>query len=396
MFREFRIKIVSIIMGVLAMLFVGILIAIYSASLQKSNEYTNYMLSRLCSRDGFDILTNPKVNNDYLNSSKYYLVLIGEKQNIKRIYNDNSSGYSDQELSKLAIVIKNRRQQKGTYKDFSYLVKRKKFGTYIAISNDVFQNTYLDTLFNNILIFGSVGLVLLLIASIGLSKWLIAPLQTAFYKQKQFISDASHEIKTPLAVISSNADVLEQEIGENKWLDYIKNETVWMNKLVNNLLQMATIDAYEDKKVRTNINLSEIVISTVLPFESILYEKNIKFNQQIAEDIYMMGDSLKLGQLTTIFIDNAIRHTSPGGNITVNLKKSWDKRILSVSNTGKEIPPYEQKLIFERFYRMDKARTRNNGNYGLGLAIAKAIVHSHNGKISVYSKNNTTTFTAVL
>jgi signal transduction histidine kinase len=395
MFKEFRIKIVAVIISILTILFACILIAIYVASYHKSIEYTNYMLRRLCNKDGFNILIKPSRQNDYYNSSKYYLVLLGSDQSVLRLYNDNSSGYSDQELSELAIALMEKGDKKGTYHDFTYFVRTKNNGIYVAFSNDVFQNTYLDTLFNNILIIGSIGLVLLLLVSIWLSKWLIIPLEAAFEKQKQFISDASHEIKTPLAIISSNADALEREVGKNKWLDYIQNETQWMNKLINNLLQLSTIDSYVDYS-QQKFNYSDIVKSVVLPFESITFEKNIKLVDLIDESIYIAGDSIQLGQLISILLDNAINHTETGGTITVKLKKQYDKRILSVANTGKEIPPCEQKLIFERFYRTDKARTRGNGNYGLGLAIANAIVHRHNGKISVTCKNQITTFTVVL
>jgi signal transduction histidine kinase len=396
MFKEFRIKIVVVIISTLTVLFAGILIAIYVASYHKSNEYTNYMLRRLCNRDGFNILIKPKRENDYLNSSKYYLVLLGSDQSVLRLYNDNSSGYSDQELSELAISLLENENKKGTYNDFTYFKKTKNAGTYVAFSNDVFQNTYLDTLFINILTFGFLGLILLLLVSIWLSKWLITPLEAAFNKQKQFISDASHEIKTPLAIISSNADALEREVGNNKWLEYIQNETLWMNKLISNLLQLTTIDSYVDYKSQKKINFSEITKSIVLPFESITYEKQITLVDRIDDNMYIAGDSIQLGQLISILLDNAINHTEPGGTITVRLKKQYDKKLLSVANTGKEIPPSEQKLIFERFYRADKARTRGNGNYGLGLAIANAIIHRHNGKISVTCKNQITTFTVVL
>jgi signal transduction histidine kinase len=234
------------------------------------------------------------------------------------------------------------------------------------------------------------------LVSVRLSKWLITPLEVAFNKQKQFISDASHEIKTPLAIISSNADALEREVGNNKWLEYIQNETLWMNKLINNLLQLTTIDSYVDYKSQKKINFSEITKSIVLPFESITFEKQITLVDRIDDNIYVAGDSIQLGQLMSILLDNAINHTEAGGTITVRLKKQYDKKILSVANTGKEIPPSEQKLIFERFYRADKARTRGNGNYGLGLAIANAIIHRHNGKITVTCKNQITTFTVVL
>ena len=120
MFKEFRIKIVAVIISILTLLFACILIAIYVASYHKSIEYTNYMLRRLCNKDGFNILIKPRRQNDYYNSSKYYLVLLESDQSVQRLYNDNSSGYTDQELSKLAIDLVEKGEKKGTYQDFTY------------------------------------------------------------------------------------------------------------------------------------------------------------------------------------------------------------------------------------------------------------------------------------
>ncbi len=395
MFQKFRIKIVIVIMCVLTVLLTSILTSIYVASSWSSKEHTNYMLLRLCRRDGFDILSRPRQKNEY-NSSQYYLVLIGSDGSIQYIHNDNSSGYTDEQLGTLAITLSEKIKHKGTFENFSYYVDKRIKGTYVAFSNDDFLNSYLNTLFKEILVFGMLGLILFLLASLWLSKWLVTPLQTAFAKQKQFISDASHEMKTPVAVISANADALQREIGENKWLGYIRDETQMMNKLINDLLQLAAIDSGEGSDQHKKVNLSEIVLGNVLPFESVAFERQIKLSEQIEEEITITGDSTKLGQLTAILVDNAINHTAPNGQITVTLKRLRDKRVLTVANIGKEIPLQERELIFERFYRADKARVRGNGNYGLGLAIAKSIVENHNGRISVACRNHWTTFKVVL
>lgn len=395
MFKKFRIKVVAIIMSVLSIVLVGILIAIYVASYQKSITHTNFMLKNLCIYNGFEKLEKPKKSNDY-DSNKYYLVLLGNDQTILKISNDSNSGYSDEELGKLAITLSQKVTRHGIASNLSYVVSERKKGTYVAFFNNSYQTSYFNTLFYNILIFGCIGLILLLFISMWLSGWIIAPVENAFQKQKQFISDASHELKTPITIISANADALQREIGESKWLEYIRNETIRMNSLVNDLLQLAAIDACEDRSMYTKLNFSETVMSIVLPFECIAFEKQINLNEQIKDNIFIMGDSSKLGQLISILIDNALNHTDKGGSITIKLVHKRDNAILTVSNIGKEIPLSEQELIFERFYRADKARTRENGRYGLGLAIAKSITNSHGGKISVSCKNNWTTFKVVI
>jgi len=395
MFRKLRVKIVVAIMSVLTVLFVGILLTIYLFSYHKSVEYTERALKKLCKDNGFDVLNKPKKGKIYYLDS-YYLVFVGNDYEVQKISNNAHSGLTDEELGDLAVTIIQKKSESGTLNSLTYFSVVRKKGTYVAFTNDSLQIDYFETLFYTIVIFGGLGLLLLLLLSVWLSGWLVSPVEAVFKKQKQFISDASHELKTPLAIISSNVDALERDNGESKWLGYIRTETIRMNGLVTDLLQLATIDSNEDRSVYVKLNFSETVMSNVLPFESVAFENEIELEEQIEDDIYFVGDGAKLGQLTVILLDNAINHTDPGGKVTVSLKQQRDKKVLSVSNTGKEIPISEQELIFERFYRADEARTREQGRYGLGLSIAKSITQNHNGKISITCKNNITTFKVIL
>lgn len=397
-FKKLRIKIIVVLMSALAILLISILTAIYIVSFQKSTQSTELVLRKLCWENGFDLLKNYRINskNNKYNPSIYYLVQIGEDQTIIEMSNDKNSGYSNKELGKIAISISQTANSRGSIGVLSYYKSVRRKGIFVAFVNNSIQKSYYHTLFYTMLTFGLIGLMILLILSIWLSRWLIAPVEKAFQKQQQFLSDASHELKTPITIISSNADALEREIGESKWIEYIKNETKRLTGLVTDLLQLTTSNFNEGNTTFTRFNLSEIVMSIVLPFEGLAYEKQISFNEHIVNNIYFMGDSGKLGQLTGILIDNALNYSDKGGEIYIILKKYRERIILMVTNTGQEIPLADRELVFERFYRIDEARSRETGNYGLGLAIAKSIVISHNGKISVHCKNNTTTFKVVL
>lgn len=397
MFKSLRIKLISVIMGVLTALFVSILVAIYMVSYFKSEGSVDRILRKLCWDDGFELLENYKKSSDKYNPAIYYLVQIGNDQTIINISNNKkNSEYTNKQLGELAVSISQKKRSRGDVGDLSYCKAVRRQGIFVAFVNTSVQNSYYHTLFYTILIFGAIGLMLLFAISIWLSRWMIAPIEGAFMKQKQFISDASHELKTPITIISSNADALEREIGDSKWINYIKNETKRLNCLVTDLLQLATIDFNEDRTTFVKLNLSELVMSIALPFESLAYEKQISLQEKIEKDIYIIGDGTKLGQLTAILVDNALNYAEKGGDILIELKKHRERKILTVSNTGKEIPISERELIFERFYRMDEARARENGNYGLGLAIAKSIVLNHGGKISVSCKDNRTTLKVVL
>jgi len=214
---------------------------------------------------------------------------------------------------------------------------------------------------------------------------MIKPVKDTFEKQKQFISDASHELKTPISVISANADVLENEIGHNKWLSYIKSESTRMNKLVNHLLTLARLDDAKHTYHFTEFNLGKTVLNVALPFESTAFEANIDFSLSIDDRIQYNGQKEEIMQLTAILIDNAIKHTDAGGTVKVTLKQLSGKRFLEVYNPGQGIARKEKSKIFERFYRSDEARSRSLESYGLGLSIAKSIVRNHKGKIEVQS-----------
>jgi len=244
----------------------------------------------------------------------------------------------------------------------------------------------------SIIILG-VGIVLIYYISKKISILIVKPVEETFNKQRDFISDASHELKTPLAVIQANADVLEGEIGNNKWLSYIQNETDSMSKLISELLLLTKIENVDKLREPEKFNLSEHIELIVSSFESMAFEKNIKIEDNIEKDI--ITDTFNKDDITHILstlIDNGIKHTEEKKKVVVELKKHKDKIIINVKNKGEEIPVSERERIFDRFYRIDKSRNRAELRYGLGLSIAKALVLKNNGTIQVDYKDGYTIF----
>ena len=403
MFRTLRMKLTAVIMCILTILFIGILVTIYISSYQRSIYNTYAFLSKISRSSGFNILKKgfytskitPK-KRIYLDSEAFYLIHLDKYHKVVRLANHKNSGYTDDNLTELALTVLQNKHLRGNISNLSYYINHTKSGPYVAFFNNSMQINYLGSLFYDILIIGGIGLILLFIIIVKILDWVIRPVEEAFQKQKQFVSDASHELKTPVAIISSNTYALKQEIGESKWLEYIQGETVRMNNLINDLLELARMDAMNERSLHVKTNLSETVTGIVLPFEAIAYEKNITLEENIENNIFILGDKIRIEQLTAILIDNAMHHTEPGGSIRVSLKQQRKKKILTVSNTGKEIPLAEQKHIFERFYRLDESRSRESGGYGLGLSIAKSIVESHNGRIFVLCKDGWTSFSVIL
>lgn len=230
----------------------------------------------------------------------------------------------------------------------------------------------------------------------------IKPIKETFDRQKQFVADASHELKTPLAVINTNADVLlsnseDTIINQSKWIYFIKSEVERMTKLTNDLLYLAKADNSDMKLISTDFDLSETIENVILTMEASIFENNMVLDYNIEPNVISHGNSEQIKQVVMILLDNALKYTNPKGKISLLFKKYNNKAILKISNTGKGISEEHLDKIFDRFYCVDKSRSKNSGGYGLGLSIAKAIVEQHNGKISVKSTlNENTTFTVEL
>ena len=274
-------------------------------------------------------------------------------------------------------------------------------GYRIAFVDISSQQAEMFSLLINCLFIGTGAFIAFLIMSILLSSWALRPVEKAWRTQKQFVADASHELKTPLTIILADSDILLSHAQDSihtqrKWVDNIHSEALRMKKLVENMLFLAKSDASTEKLVLQKVNLSDIAWSCLLPFESIAYEKGVHLHSEIASDIFIQGDEAALKQLMLIFLENACKYTSEKGKVDFLLKQAGDKVTMTIHNTGSYIEKEEIDHVFERFYRCDKARV-HHGGYGLGLSIAKSITDSHHGSIQVNSDLQTgTSFKIIL
>lgn len=224
-----------------------------------------------------------------------------------------------------------------------------------------------------------------------LSKKAMKPVADSIDKQKQFITDASHELKTPLTIIAANAEVLEMCEGENEWITSIKNQTTRLSHLVKNLVELTKLNEIHDDKLRSNFNISTALLETASNFETSAEVANKNFSYSAADDIIYHGNEAEIRQLITILCDNAIKYTDECGHIKLSLYKSGKNIIIESYNTCEYVDPQTVSRLFDRFYRADSSRTRDSktGGYGIGLSIAQAIVHRHKGKIKVFTSGTT-------
>lgn len=225
---------------------------------------------------------------------------------------------------------------------------------------------------------------------------ILKPMFDNFEKQKAFISDASHELKTPLSIINANADVLSAQ-SQSKWLDNIKSQTQRMNVLVTNMLSLSKLEEGRIYLNKEEFDFSEEVLESTLPFEAFSYEKHKFIEYNIQPNVIVCEDKNSVKQLVNILLDNAVKYASENGKIVVSVYKKKQRAILSVFNTGSSVPDEQSERIFERFYRADSSRSRESGGSGLGLAIAKKICTTNKWKIFAQSKlNQSMTITVVI
>lgn len=306
--------------------------------------------------------------------------------------------FGTEELEELAREVASRQEDSGGLSAYRlrYAKREKPEGVLIAFADTSAEFRNLAELIKNSLIIGALTLLVFFGAGILLANWAVRPVETAWNQQKQFVADASHELKTPLTVILSNADMILTHPGENpgRWAQNILAEAQHMKGLTQDLLSLAQSENSANSPVMETVDFSYLVTDSVLSFEPAAFEQGHELLHEEEPGLLVTGNASGLSQLCGILLDNALKYSVPGGAVKVSLKGSGKLIRLSVSNEGEPIPPEDLTRIFERFYRSDPAR--HGEGYGLGLAIARRITEQHRGKICAESNEGINTFTVTL
>ena len=399
MFKKSRRKIVAAIMSVLVLLWVGTLGVIYASSYFEMSKQNVQMLKAHSDMYSLADLTdgkrppnrpfpvgNPEPVPEFTESpmfqlSTFYTVAVSYDGDVLEIKNESPTVHTDDDLKAMAERIIKGDRTDGRENNLAFYKADKDGYTLVTFKDNTVINEGAMTLFRYTLIFGGVALAVFFFLSMFLARKIVDPLEESYHKQKQFISDAGHELKTPVSVVSANAELLAREIGDNTWLRNIQYENERMGMLVGQLLELARTESVTPQTER--IHLSRLVDGEALPFESVAFEGGLVLKTNIAANIDVVGNSTQLKQIVSILLDNAIRHSKEQGEVYLSLTKEHGFAKISVINKGDEIPEEQRARIFERFYRVDTARNGEGKHYGLGLAIAKAIAASHKGHIAV-------------
>ena len=325
--------------------------------------------------------------------STFYSVAFSDDSSVLAVDNGARGLYDEEELVEIARNLLGRGKKSGRLDNLSYTISSKTGYTLVAFIDNTVTEGSMRLLLRNVLIVGGAAIIVLFFVSLFLSRQIIRPLEENDKQQKQFISDASHELKTPVAVISTNAELLSRELGENEWLANIQYENERMGDLVKQLLDLSRAENTESPM--ETVDLSRVVTGEVLAFESLAYDQGKTIQSDIDEEIHMTGNQAQLTQLVSVLLDNSIRH-STGEAIEVSLKSQGHTAVLNVSNEGDEIPAEKLEHLFDRFYRVDEARNSEGHHYGLGLSIAKAVAEKHGGAISVSCQEGRVRFTVAI
>lgn len=367
-------------------------------NIEQENEKT---LKQIAEMQQVSIMGLPRFQTDNIRVP-YFMVDVSQNGMVSNLQSNymRIDTQIDEEL--LLDLVANALKQKENMgvlagEDLRFYRKAKIGGWRLVYLDMTMENNMIRNLSGNMLLIGLGSLVGIFFLSMGLAYWITKPVERAWNQQRQFVADASHELKTPLTVILSNTDMLLNQCTEadeysEKRLGNIRAESIRMKGLVEDMLDLARSDAGRLKQQLAPVSVSDTVMDAVLLFEALVFERQKELQYQIEENLSVLGSGDRLKQLVEILLDNAMKYSPEQGCIWVKLEKNTAKTLrLMVANTGDTMTPEQCRRIFERFYRTDPAR-QNNGGYGLGLSIASSIVTEMGGKIWCESRNGINSF----
>ena len=394
MLKQLRLKFVCIVMAIVTVmlsLVFGMVIHFMKANLEEQS----IRLLRSISDNPFQQGNPGDVSEEV--QLPYFTVLLSYRGQLVA----KSGGYYD--LSDEVTILKITRAalesgaQSGVLEEYNlrFIRSTVSTGQWLVFADISSERTALRNLTESCILIGIASMAVFLALSILLARWAVKPVEQAWDQQRQFVADASHELKTPLTVILTNAEMLQNPDtppeAKNQFAGSILTMSHQMRGLVEGLLDLARVDNGAVKTNSVEVNLSDLVEEEVLPFEPLYFEKGLTLSTAVEKNIHVKGSPQHLRQVLGILLDNAMKYSTPEGEVRVKLIRHGSHCQLSVASPGENISTADLENIFKRFYRVDKARNRD-GSYGLGLPIAQSIVQAHKGKIWAQSSEGVNTF----
>ena len=391
MIKKLRIKFICINMATVVVMLCAIFSLFY---ISKTNNMENESLrSMQMAMDQPRMMEGPVMDNHL----PYIIIQVNEGKTIEKV---DSGAYTITNQSALEEIVSEVMNSNKTYDVISrysmrYLKQDRMNAHFIILSDISDEINTLNSILRVCILIGIFSFLAFLVISILLSKWAIQPVEEAWNQQRQFVSDASHELKTPLAVICTNSDLLSSneysDEEKNQFISNIQTVSRHMKVLVEQMLELARADNGTIKSTMEEVDVYPVVSEVALTMEALLFEKGHEITLDLCEDVKVIANREKLGQVVEILLDNAGKYASENGKISISLKKFKHHCVFYVANEGSPIPKTELNNLFKRFYRLDSARQRD-GSFGLGLSIAYQFVNDFKGKIWADSKDGINTF----
>ena len=346
--------------------------------------------------------TQPSLFNAFPDAESYYatrffIVRFDEAQNVVSTFTENVTTIDEAEAARLAKTALEKNREKGFVETYRYAMRKVDGGTTVIFLNAASGLVFTQWL-HRLSLFAALGSLLLAFVLVYLfSGKAIKPIARSMEQQKQFITDASHELKTPLTSISTSIDVLSLEHGDDEWTDNIRAQSERMTRLVSELVTLSRLDEELTSPVRENFSVSNAAWEIVEIYRPQAKASQKRFDVDIQEEVTMHGNQDAVQRMLSVLLDNAIRYSDPGGEIRLSVAKKRGKVWIEVFNTCRLETPPDVERLFDRFYRPDASRSTETGGTGVGLAIATAVAEAHNGTITASCPDGTAmTITAIL
>lgn len=433
MLKRLRIKFILVIMGIVTLLFAGIFGTVLHLTKQNLERESIRMMRTLTfrppdagnirkpdgkpsskpdSRRGSQPENRPDAPPDGLPEEilfgqrggirlPYFTVEIAKDGTVTQTGGEAFGLTETDDLIEIVSAAETTAEQSGVVPgyDLRFMKSESRGEKSIVFADISSEKAMLRGLVRNCVLIGVIAYAVLFVISLLLAKWVTKPVEQAWNEKKQFVADASHELKTPLTVIMTNAEMLADksytETDREQFTENILSTSKRMRGLVESLLELARLDSGRAQQTFSDVDFSRLLNDSILPFEPLFYENGTELETDVDNGITVSGDKERLRQVVTILLDNALKYCEPAGKVTVRLKRQSAGCLLTVSNPGTPLTKDECRNIFQRFYRVDPSR--NDGkSYGLGLSIAESIVNEHGGRIWAESENGCNTFSVVL
>lgn len=401
MLKRLRIKFIAVIMSIVTILFIFIFGLVMHFTKNNIERESIQMMRSMAFRP-------PRASQLHLRDNMpdnirlpFFTVMVSENGELKAFGSDFYDLTDEKMLSSLMEIARSNDEQIGVIPgyDLRYMKSDPGLPESVVFADISSEKAMLKGLIRNSVIIGLIGYAVFFLISLFLAKWMTKPVEKTWNEQKQFIADASHELKTPITVIMTNAEMMSDksytDSDRDSFTKNILSTSKRMRGLVESLLELARLDNNRTPAKFSSVDYSKLINDSILPFEPLFYENDLELSADIENGINVQGDKEKLRQVISILLDNALKYSDKSDKVTVYLKRQSASCILSVSGAGTPLSKEECQNIFKRFYRVDQAR--NDGqSYGLGLSIAKSIVSEHSGKIWAESDNSHNTFCVTL